>query len=382
MFRVTSGAMRRPRARTTAWVAAALAVLAVGPGGRALAQPASSALTAVVEEAMAREHIPGMAVAVLQGGRLVHARGHGLANVEHEVPVTARTVFQSGSAGKMFTAAAVLLLAEDGKLSLEDPLTRFFPEARPALEEVTVRHLLTHTSGLEDYEGDDRFDLTRDYPEAQLTRLLLGMKQHFTAGTRFSYSNTGYALLGFLVRRAGGEPYGELLARRVFGPLGMASARVISDRDLVPHRAAGYELVGGQLKNQGWVSPSLNATADGALYLSLQDWLAWEAAVRARRVLRPRSWEAMLTPATLRGGSAVPYGLGWELDDDRGVPRQHHGGHWQGFSTCYARYPREDVQVVVLANLADADACEVASALAAEQRRAPAAASPPADPPR
>jgi N-acyl-D-amino-acid deacylase len=312
---------------------------------------------------MERQKIPGLAVGIVDKG-VITARGYGYANVEHMAPVTEETIFQSGSLGKMFTATAVMLLVEDGKVALSDPITKYFPGAPASWGPITVRHLLTHTSGIPDYTTD-AFDYRKDYTEDELARLAYAMPLEFAAGSRWSYSNTGYALLGFLVRKASGQFYGDLLAERVFKPLGMTATRVISEGDIVPNRAAGYQLVDGQLKNQDWVAPKLNTTADGSLYFSLEDMLAWEAAVKRRAILKRESWEQILTPVRLTSGKSYPYGFGWFLDERGGHPLHQHGGSWQGFKTQLSRFLGDDLSIVVLANLAEADPGRIADGIAA-----------------
>ena len=158
----------------------------------------------LVRAEMTRQRIPGVAAAVVHKGRIVNARGYGFANVEHQVPVTDATIFQSGSLGKMFTAMAVMIQVEDGTLRLDDPLTKFFPDAPASWRAITVRHLLTHTSGIPDYTTD-AFDYRKDYTEDELARLAFAQTLEFPAGSRWNYSNTGYALLGFIVRKASGS---------------------------------------------------------------------------------------------------------------------------------------------------------------------------------
>lgn len=317
-----------------------------------------------VEAERERQRIPGLAVAVVEGGQVLLARGFGLANVELGVPVDTRTVFQSGSLGKMFAATLVMMLVEDGRLGLDDPLSRFFPEAPAAWAGVTVRQLLTHTSGMPDYT-EGVIDLRRDHTEDELVALAFRMQPAFPPGARWEYSNTGYVLVGALVRRATGRFYGDLLAERIFRPLGMAGARVISEADIVPGRAAGYRLEAGALKNQEWVAPALNTTADGALYLSLEDMLAWNRGIGAGRLLGAGGWAAVYAPVRLADGSTYPYGLGWRVDEAAGAARHHHSGSWQGFKTYFARYLGRDLQIVVLANLAEAEPARVVDAIAA-----------------
>jgi len=146
-----------------------------------------------------------------------------------------------------------------------------------------------------------------------------------------------------------------VLRERVFVPLHMESARVISEADIIPNRAAGYRLEKGELKNQKWVAPSLNTTADGALYLSVRDWIAWDRGLRAQAILQPASWAEVYTPVLLRGGSRYPYGFGWDVEQAKGKPFYHHGGTWQGFRTNISRYLADDLTIIVLTNLGDSE---------------------------
>ena len=218
----------------------------------------------------------------MRDGKVVKRQGYGSANLEHDVPVTADTIFQSGSMGKMFTAAGVLLLAEDGKLRLDDPLARHFPGGPASWHRIRIRHLLSHTSGLKDY--GDEFDFRKDYTEDELLAVMEKLPLEFEPGTQWSYSNSGYLVLGLLTSKLAGKHWSEFQGERIFAPLGMKTTRVISERELVPHRSAGYELdEKGEVKNQDWVSPSLNTCADGALYFSVNDLAAWERALEAGR---------------------------------------------------------------------------------------------------
>jgi CubicO group peptidase (beta-lactamase class C family) len=316
-----------------------------------------------IHSEMQRQKVPGVALGIVRKGQVIAAKGYGDANVELSVPVTAETIFQSGSVGKQFTATAVMLQVEDGRLALDDSITKYFTDAPPSWRPITVRHLLTHTSGIPDYEtevansggGAQVVDYRRDYTEEQMTKIAYRMPLKFAPGSRWSYSNTGYVLLGILIHKVSGRFYGDVLKDRVFTPLGMKTARVISEADIVPHRAAGYRLVKGDLKNQEWVSPSLDSTADGSLYLSMLDYIAWDRGLRAHAVLKPQSWAQIYTPVTLTSGKTYPYGFAWDVDESQGQPWYHHGGSWQGFKTYISRYLADDLTIVVLTNLADAD---------------------------
>lgn len=333
------------------------------------AAASASQLDAVVTQALDTQRYPGLAVAVVQQGKVLSAKGYGLANIEHQVPVTTQTMFQTASLAKQFTAVAVMLLVEDGKLRLDDPVSRFLPGTPASWQSITIRHLLTHTAGIPDYE-DGKLDLRKDYTEAELVQFAFGLPLEFVAGERFSYSNTAYVLLGVIVHQVSGQFYADVLRERVFAPLGMQTAQLISEENIVMHRAAGYRLVADTVKNQQWVAPKLNTTADGSLYLSLQDWLVWQAAIRRQAVLRPSSWQQVFAPVRLNNGTNYPYGLGWELDDGRGPARYGHTGAWQGFTTAYLHLIEPDLTVIALGNMADADPQQVVEQVAALYWRA------------
>jgi CubicO group peptidase (beta-lactamase class C family) len=309
---------------------------------------------------MQRQKVPGVAIGVLSKGEVAAAKGYGDSNVELAVPVTAQTVFQSGSVGKQFTAVAVMLQVEDGKLALDDSITKYLPDAPASWRPITVRHLLTHTSGIPDYtesleeHGSQGINFRRDYTEEELTRAAFNLPLEFQPGSRWKYSNTGYLLLGVIIHKVSGRFYGDVLKERVFTPLGMKTARIISEEDIVLNRAAGYRLVNGELKNQEWVAPSLNTTADGALYLSTLDFLAWARGLRSGAILKPESWSAIYRPVTLKSGKPYPYGFGWFIEESNGQPWYRHSGAWQGFRTYIWRYLADDLTITVLTNLAEA----------------------------
>lgn len=311
-----------------------------------------------------RQRLPGVSVAICRDGRLVKAEGYGLANVEHQVAATADTVYQSGSVGKQFTATAIMMLVEQGKVGLDDPMAKYFEQAPPSWASITIRHLLTHTSGIKDYEEGRDIDYRRDYTEVELEQVAKGLPPDFPPGAQWSYSNTAYVLLGILIHKVSGQFYGDFLRDRVFAPLGMATARVITEEDIVPNRAAGYRLVDGQLKNQEWVAPRLNTTADGSLYFTVRDLVKWDAALYGTQLLRAESLREMWTPVRLANGATYPYGFGWAIQEQRGFPNIEHGGAWQGFRTHIARYVDQRLSVIVLTNLAQGDPEAIAHGIA------------------
>jgi CubicO group peptidase (beta-lactamase class C family) len=312
---------------------------------------------------MQTQQIPGVALAVVKDGKIMLARGYGLANVEHQVPVKPETIFQSGSTGKQFTATAVMMLVEEGKLSLDDKITKYFPDASESWTNITVRHMLTHTSGMTDYTPD--FDLRRDYTEDELYQRIKPIPLAFQPGEKWSYSNLAYVMLGILIHKVSGKFYGDFLQERVFKPLDMSTARVISEADIVPNRSAGYRVVNGQIKNQDWVSPALNTTADGALYLTVYDMAKWDAALYTDKLLKRASLEQMWTPVKLNNGKTHPYGFGWALGEIRGHRIVEHGGAWQGFKAHISRYVDDKLTVIVFANQIGANQTKLARGVAA-----------------
>jgi len=313
-----------------------------------------------VQGVMKERKIPGIALLVVQDNKVVLSKGYGFSNVELQVPVKPETVFQSGSMGKQFTAAAVMMLVEEGKIGLEDPLTKYFPEAPAAWKNVTVRQLLSHTGGFTDYP--EKFDFRRDRTENEILKAIQAVPLAYPPGTKWAYSNLGYATLGILIHRASGKFYGDFLQERVFGPLGMTTTRIISEEDIIPNRAAGYRLVKGQLKNQEWVSPTLNTTADGSLYFSILDLEKWDAALTQGKLLKKSSFDEMWTIAKLKDGkpNSGNYGFGWFLENIHGHPIIEHEGAWQGFNTSINRYVKDKLTVVVLTNLAACDPGDIA----------------------
>lgn len=310
---------------------------------------------------------PGIALLVMRNGTVVKEQGYGYSNLELHVPVTPDTLFQSGSIGKMFTAAGILLLAQDGRLKLDDRLTMYYPDAPAAWHRVSIRELLTHTSGIKDYaeinSGD--FDYRKDYTDEELLAVAQRLPLEFQPGTQWSYSNSGYLILGLLITKLAGKDYSEFLAERLFKPLGMQTTQLISERRVTPNRAAGYELDDhGVVVNQAWVAPGVNRTADGSLYFSLRDLVAWERALEERSFMSEEDFAAWWTAVRLANGTRYPYGFGWFLSEQRGEPVIAHGGAWQGFRAAIVRYPEQQLAVMILANAAQVEATEIAREVA------------------
>lgn len=328
-------------------------------------------INSTVQKLMDAERIPGLSIGIYCDGKILKARGYGLANVELSVPASEKTIYQTGSVGKQFTATAIMILVEEHKISLADPISKYL--ATPAAwHGVTARHLLTHTSGIADYtDNADKpngvINLRRDYTEDQLYARLVRLPLKFQPGEKWSYSNTNYVLLGFIIHKITGEFYGDFLQQRIFKPLDMQNTRIISERDIIPNRSAGYEIIKGQLKNQYWVSPSLNTTADGALYTNVLDLAHWDAALYTEKIVKKSSLEQMWTPVRLNDGKHATYGFGWEVPAPRNGHRLvEHDGAWQGFTMAICRYLDDRLTIVVMTNLdaANSDPSKIAHSLA------------------
>jgi CubicO group peptidase (beta-lactamase class C family) len=313
---------------------------------------------------MARQRIPGLALGIYSRGTILLAKGYGQANVELSVPVKPETVFQSGSVGKQFVSAAVMMLVEEGKISLTDSITKYFPEAPAAWKQVLIKNLLSHTSGLSEYATEERvgykgpFYLRLDFTEDELATKIEAMPIESAPGSKWDYRNTNYLLLGIIIHKVTGKFYADFLNERIFKPLGMNSTRLISEADIIPNRAAGYEIHDDQLKNQSWASPTFNSTADGALYFNVLDLAKWDAALYTERLLKQSSLDRIWTVYPLNQGTPNPagYGFGWFIGKQKNHKRIEHPGSWQGFTSQISRYPDESLTVVVLTNL-DEDHC-------------------------
>jgi len=321
---------------------------------------------------MAKQKIPGLAVGIYSRGQILLAKGYGQANVELDVAVKSETIFQSGSVGKQFVSAAIMMLVEEGKVSLDDSITKYFPDAPETWKPILIKNLLSHTSGLAEYESGDRtgpkgpFYLRLDFTEDELVTKVEALPIEAAPGEKWDYRNTNYLLLGILIHKVTGKPYYEFLSERIFKPLGMTSTRIINDRDIIPNRASGYELENGQLKNQEWVSPTFNSTADGTLYFNVIDLNKWDDALYGTRLLKQSSLDRIWTVYSLNDGkpNGAGYGFGWMIGKQNDHKRIEHGGAWQGFTCRISRYPDDNLTVVVLANLAGANTGYIAQIIA------------------
>lgn len=318
-----------------------------------------------VRAAMAREHIPGVAVAVVRNGAIVKEAGYGLADLEHNVPVETNTVFKIGSASKQFVATGIMLLAQDSKLSVDDSLGKFIPSIPAAWQKITLRHLLTHTSGL--IREAPGFDGYKNLTDIDVIKTAFPRPLLSPTGTKYEYSNLGYYVLAEVITRVSGKPWPEFLAERIFNPLGMTDTRVTTTKEIVSNRARGYVWASDKFQN---AEDYIAVRPSGAFLSTVLDLAKWEAVLESNTLLTAASKSAMWTPATLADGQKVPYGFGWELSELRtdrptaGITVIRHEGTMPGFKSTYMRWPRASLAVIVLTNLNGAPIKEFETSLA------------------
>jgi CubicO group peptidase (beta-lactamase class C family) len=341
--------------------AAPRAVSAVDPG----AQPDS--VDEYIEAEMRKQKIPGLSLAVVQRGKVVKMKGYGLANVELNVPASTSTVYELQSITKSFVACGIMLLAEDGKLGLDDRITKYLSGLPDAWSDVTVRHVLTHTSGIPSFvqdqgSGQAIIAFAQTVSSSQdIVAWAAARPLKFAPGEGRKYSSTGYHLLGMIIEKFTGKPWGQFLHDRIFAPLGMSSTRVYSSEDIIPNRASGY-LRFGDLKNGLWFTPAYRESAAGGLVSTVEDMARWESALQAGTILQPSALARMAVPIRLRNDSLVQerdgtrHGLGWDLETYQGHRIMSHGGdHVSGFTANFARFIDDKVGIVVLTNLMPMD---------------------------
>jgi uncharacterized protein (TIGR03435 family) len=331
-----------------------------------------SGIDRFVKDEMQSEQVPGLAVGIYSRGQILLAKGYGLANVELNVPVKPETIFQSGSVGKQFVSAAVMMLVEEGKVGLDDSIVKYFPNAPASWKPILVKNLLSHTSGLAEYETLGRrgpkgpFYLRLDFSEDELVEKMEALPIDFAPGEQWSYRNTNYVLLGILVHKVSGKPYADYLQEKIFKPWYMTSTRLISESDIIPNRSSGYELVAHKLQNQEWVSPTFNSTGDGTLYFNVLDLAKWDEALYGTNLMKQSSLDRVWTVFPLNNGQAnrANYGFAWSISAVNGHRLIQHGGAWQGFTCVIQRYVDDNLTVVVLTNLAAANPGRFATGIA------------------
>ncbi len=311
-------------------------------------------------EKMSARHIPGLSFAVVRNGKIICAKGYGMANLELSVPATEKANYSIASITKIFTATAVMMLVEEGKLALEDPISKHLTGISPAGKSVTVRQLLSHTSGIAKYADRPYVDSEEVYDGtlADYEKWVANFTLASLPGERWAYMDTGYFLLGRLIEKVSGKTYEQFLRERIFAPLGMNDTRVESHIDLIPNRASGYSWLNGSFRNTRKKYPE-TGFAFGGLVSTVLDMAKWDTALNTEKLLKRPTWGQMWTNAKLNNGQTVAsYGLGFGVTPFRGHKRVGHTGGGPGFVTAYTRFVDDKIAVILLAN-ADQDEIKI-----------------------
>ena len=313
-----------------------------------------------VKSEMQRQHIPGTSIAVLKHGKIIKAEGYGLANVELNVAARPETVYKIGSVSKQLIAAGILILIQEGKLAFDDRISKFLEGTPDTWKEITVRHLLTHTSGL--VREAPGFDPLKIQADADVIKTAYPLPLRFAPGEKWEYCNVGYFSLAEIIRKISGKPWGDYLNERLFLPLEMNVTRTTTMTEIIQNRAGGYIWRKNKLEN---ASLYLALRPSGAFFSSVLDLAKWDAALYADKILKPSFRDQMWSPVKLNNGATHPYGFGWELSTVGGHKLVHHGGSLPGFRAQISRFVDDKLTVIVLTNGDDATPNSIALNIAA-----------------
>jgi CubicO group peptidase (beta-lactamase class C family) len=314
---------------------------------------ASDAVDQYIQRGIKQRNIPGLSLAAIRDGRMIKLAGYGRASLELDAPAAGDTVYEIGSITKQFTAEAVMLLVEDGRLGLDDPIARYLPPTPDSWRPITIRHLLTHTSGLRDWEAAGVLPYHAEYTPSDYIALIARYPLDFPPGEQFRYTNSGFPLLGMIVERASGEPYTAFVISRILRPLGLTATRFKDPGEVVTGRAEGYIFRDGVFRRGEQPRPAVIAP-NGGIMTTAADLASWAASVLNGRLLRPASLREMLTPVRLNSGRTVNHGFAWFMTVFNGHRIiLHPGTTIGGYSAVVYHYPDDRLTVVALANLDD-----------------------------
>ena len=319
----------------------------------------------LVRAQMDKQHVPGLALAVVKDGKIIKAQAYGVADVELQAPTKVETVFQIQSMTKQFTATGIMILVEEGRLGLDDRISMHLSGTPTSWKDITVRNLLTHTSGIKDFINQPTASLRLDVTEEQVLAAAALRALNFAPGTNYEYSNTNYHLLAMIIRRITGESYGQFLKERIFEPLKMTRTAVFSETDIIPDRATGYLTGPDHVLPGHFIAPSILSYGGGGIRSTVLDLAKWDAALYTEKLLTKSSLEQMWTRVKLNDGSTRDYGFGWDVGEIAGHRIVAHGGaHVTGFRSQIFRLRDDQLTVIILANLVDTDVFRLARRIA------------------
>jgi CubicO group peptidase (beta-lactamase class C family) len=328
-----------------------LSVIATLSLGRQVGAQQTDSVDAFVRDFIRRHQVPAAAISVVHHGRVVKAAGYGVSNLELNVAATEHSVFEIGSMSNQVSAEAVMMLVEDGKLALDDPLSKYLTGLPQEWRGIRLRHLLTHTSGLPDWEADTAFSYRREYTTAEFVAFVARHPLDCPPGTRFAYTNSAFPLLGKVIETVASVPYEHFVTERILKPAGMVETRFRHAKDVVPNHAAGYVDRDGVFENGEPLRPAILAPNGGVLSTAA-DMPRWNIALTNGTLVKPPTMVLMTTPIRFNDGSSFSGGIAWFLDEFRGhrmvLP---NGSTVAGYSSVIYRYVDDDLSVVVLLNI-------------------------------
>ena len=312
-----------------------------------------------IKAEMRKQNIPGLALAVVKDGKVIKAAGYGLANIKLRTTVTPETVLKVASVSKQFIASGIMLLVQDGQLGLDDPISKYLEGTPATWKQITIRHLLTHTSGI--VREAPGFDPRKTQSDADVIKTAYPLSLRFAPGEKFEYCNVGYFALGEVIRRVSGQPWTDYLNERIFKPSGMTSTYPTNTRVLLPNRAQGY-VDNDKLREAGeWLA----LRPSGAFLSTVLDMAKWDAMLYTDKILSESTRRQMWTALKLNDGRTYPYGFGWDLAPLNGRKAVHHGGGGPGARAKFARFLDDRLTIIVLMNLDDVDVESIVHGLAA-----------------
>jgi CubicO group peptidase (beta-lactamase class C family) len=313
-----------------------------------------------VKAEMQKQRIPGLSLAVVKEGKVIKAEGYGLANVELNVPARPETAYKIASVSKQFLATGIMLLVQEGKISVDDKVGKYLDGTPESWNGVTIRHLLTHTSGI--VREGPAFDPFKDQKDIDVIKSAYPLPLRFPTGEKYEYCNVGYFSLAEIISRVSGKPWSDFMNERVFAPLGMAATRPTSASAIVPNRADGYEWRNDKMQNAG---EYIALRPSGAFVSTVLDLAKWDAALYTDAFLKQPTLKQMWTPVKLNGGATYPYGFGWALEPLGKHRRVDHGGSLPGFRSYFMRLPDDKLSIIVLTNSGSANPGGIARGVAA-----------------
>jgi D-alanyl-D-alanine carboxypeptidase len=302
-----------------------------------------------VRAEMKRQNIPGLSLAILTDGQIIKAAGYGVADRATKIPATPDTVYKIASVSKQFIATGIMLLVQDGQIGVDDPISKYFEDTPATWSAITVRRLLTHTSGI--IRESPVFDPFKILSDAEVVRGAYAEPLRFAPGEKYEYGNVGYFALAEIIRKVSGRPWTDFLSDRVFTPSGMNTTFPTNTKERVSNRARGYSDNNKLLDADDW--PALRPS--GAFLSTVLDLAKWDAVLYTDKILSESTKRQMWTPVTLNNGTTAPYGFGWELQSPPGRRLVHHSGGMPGFRAMFARYMTDRVTIIALMNLDDVD---------------------------